>query len=165
MAEERNVEEHAFDARAAKILREISKRSTRRGVLSSMGRLLLRITGVLILPLLPVDRMVPDAQAQSGCSLWYQCGMCGTLCTCCGGTLTQCPGSCPPSGGWAICCHNTSGQGLLVVYVDCCENGTACMACNGCQQCANNCTGAEWCGDRGRYTYRCTIAKISSVTC
>jgi hypothetical protein len=60
------VDELKVDDRVTRILRELAKRSTRRGVFSSMGRILLRLAGVaLALPLLPVDRIVPVAEAQN----------------------------------------------------------------------------------------------------
>jgi hypothetical protein len=157
--------ESALDTRAAQILSDLAKKSTRRGVLAGMGRFLLRITGVVIIPLLPVDRIVPDASAQSGCGLWSLCGMCGTLCTCtgCGGSLGACPTGCPSSGMWSCCCAVNSMDCRTVHYYDCCEQGTACSACNGCQQCSNACYGqSEWCGS-GRYTYRCTIISVGGT--
>ena len=80
-----NHEDSRVDTEATRIVIAFAKRCTRRGVLSRVGRMLLRITGVLIVPLLPVDRMVPDAEAQAPCSNWRLCGLYGRLCGCCGG--------------------------------------------------------------------------------
>jgi hypothetical protein len=163
MGEETNVEESEFDTWAAKILAEISKKSSRRGVLSKIGRILLRIAGVVVLPLLPVNRIVSNLQAQGTCGEWLYCGMCGTQCGCCGGGWTACPTGCPGSGMWSCCCYD-GDKGYIINYIDCCEQGTACASCNGCPACANNCTGQEWCG-QGRYTYRCTIVQRTLTPC
>src|ERR1700759_273815 len=96
--------------------RSLAKRTSRRSLLASLGRML---TGAALIPLLPIDRTAradtngqpdaaqrPDASAHAAaaqrpenskpaahpaagerdCDYWRYCAIDGFLCSCCGGT-------------------------------------------------------------------------------
>jgi hypothetical protein len=154
-----------FDTRLSGILADFAKRSTRRRVFSTMGRILLRITGVTIVPLLPINRMVSEAEAQGvDCNLPEFCGMWGRTCQCTGsgGYDNACPNGCPRGGSWADCCWNEAdGINYHYRYYDCCESGSMCSGCNdtNCIWCMNKGPQFNWCGNTN-LTYRCTIAVL-----
>jgi hypothetical protein len=61
-------------------LRALYTSSSRRSALASLGRACLKLLGISMLPLLPVDRIVKPAMAQSICTSNYLCGIWGRLC-------------------------------------------------------------------------------------
>jgi len=169
------VDQSEFDDRVTRMLRELGKRCTRRGAFSSIGRVLLRLTGVaLTYPLLPVDRIVPIADATTNCDYWYGCGICGNSCGCCGGTGITCPSACPSmpnssTGSWSCCCTNELDRNYIINYYDCCapsSNPGACTGCTTppCNPCCNNNPLDTWCGNNFSQ-YRCTIYKNTFVPC
>jgi hypothetical protein len=150
-----NSKSNDFDIGATRILTGLAKRCTRRGVIFRVGRILLRITGVGIVPLLPLDRMIPEVEAQSSCTDAHLCGICGRLCGCCGGNLYNCPAGCPRTSFWSCCCVYMN-PAKIYNYYDCCERNTSnCASCANCTFCQNNCPQPVWCGD-STLTYRCT---------
>jgi hypothetical protein len=131
-------EENGIDRAATLLLTNFSQRFSRRSVLVRAGRIAFSILGVSVIPLLPVDRIVPTAQAQDDgpdCHKWQLCGMWGRLCRacrCCGTTQQFCPG-CTYQGSsyWATCCPvrtasgEPTGEYRNVKYTDCCgQQGT-----------------------------------------
>ena len=72
--------------------RALAKRLSRRGFLARLGSVLV---GVGAFPLLPVAREaaaandIPELGDPQSCDYWRYCGFHGSLCSCCGGTLTH----------------------------------------------------------------------------
>src|SRR5947209_2536227 len=116
-----DVNEFSVDERIATYLGKQSQKLSRRGFLAGAGRLILRFSGLALLPLLPLDRR---ANAYTDPCGWQQCGMCGSLCkACCGHGATSGP-SCPSClttyGTWSGCCTDPSCNARhLVTYTDC----------------------------------------------
>jgi methylamine dehydrogenase light chain len=125
--------------------RAMARRTSRRGLLGGLGRLLV---GVAALPLLPVARGSEAARAaQSGaggpkegsqtdsgdpstCEYWRHCAIDGYLCSCCGGSQSQCPpGTNMSLITWIGTCHNPGdGRDYVISYNDCCGK-SSCGRC------------------------------------
>lgn len=109
--------------------RSLSRRTSRRSLLASLGAVLL---GASALPLLPVARGAKAAEGEgkgatgkddpSSCDYWRHCAIDGFACSCCGGTQ----GTCPPGTEmslvtWVGTCHNPAdGKDYAISYNDCC---------------------------------------------
>ena len=80
--------------------RNLAQRSSRRHFIGRLGALLV---GASALPLLPVARVFAEDRSSSleemgdpqSCDYWRYCALGGTLCTCCGGSMTTCPPGTP----------------------------------------------------------------------
>src|SRR5947199_6540631 len=97
-----------------RLLKRLYVSTSRRSWLVGIGRSVLKVMGVSMLPLLPVDRIVTPADAQTSgpCDYWFLCGIYGCVCDCsaCGGTHVTCPSCATKSSGyWDECCLN-AGQ-------------------------------------------------------
>ena len=158
--------------------RSLAQQSSRRGFLGKLGGY---IVGASLLPLLPVARVFAQEQADKNnigeilemgddqsCDYWRYCALGGTLCTCCGGTTSQCPPGAEPSPiSWVGTCKNpVDGKDYLISYNDCCGKAT-------CARCF--CHRAErdlpvyspakandilWCFGTESQTYHCTVAAV-----
>jgi methylamine dehydrogenase light chain len=122
-----------MDALVEQLTRTVAQRTSRRGFLARMGKLML---GGMVLPLLPIDRVMGSAQAQmtmgaSGtgraddpatCDYWRYCGFDGNLCGCCGGSHTECPaGTIMSPTSWVGTCRDPNdGKEYIIGYRDCC---------------------------------------------
>ena len=154
-------------------IRFLAGRTSRRSFLGKLG---VFMTGMGALPVLPMFRSSAHAQgaeiAEIGddqdCEYWRYCAFSGFLCTCCGGTITQCPpGSETATVAWVGTCHNpTDGQDYLISYNDCCGQAS-------CGRCG--CHGSEgdrpvyfpsksnsilWCFGSKSHAYHCTLSRI-----
>ena len=119
--------------------RGLAKRSSRRHFIGRLGALLV---GASALPLLPVARAFGADQTDGlkeigdpkNCDYWRYCALSGTLCTCCGGSLTTCPPGAEPSPiSWVGTCRNpVDDKDYLISYNDCC--GTAVCGRCGCHR-------------------------------
>jgi len=127
-----------LDTVAERSARSLSRRTSRRSVLGSLGAMLL---GVSTLPLLPVMRGAKAAEAgeDSGqgdvnnpesCAYWRHCAIDGFLCSCCGGSQSTCPPGTEMSlVTWVGTCHNpTDGRTYAISYNDCCGK-SSCGRC------------------------------------
>ena len=113
-----------LDDLTTRATRQLARRTSRRSVLGRIGAAL---SGVALLPLLPVSRAlaaenpteVGDAQS---CDYWRYCALGGALCSCCGGTMNSCPPGAEPSPvTWVGTCNNPAdGKDYLISYNDCC---------------------------------------------
>ncbi len=158
--------------------RSLAKRTSRRSLLASIGRML---TGAALLPLLPVDRtaraqstegaVAKPTAAEQSCDYWKYCAIDGFLCACCGGTSTSCPPGTQPSPiTWIGTCHNpTDGRDYIVSYNDCCGKVS-------CGDCFCNRNEAEkpmyrlsrnndvnWCMANTESNYHCSVSIILGV--
>lgn len=162
-----------FDERIERALTALAYGISRRGILARVGQLTLGLAGASILNSLPADRRVvyasynpPCGGQPCNCNDFLWCGMSGVPCASCpGGSNTSCPGSgCYTAGsGWSACCYSGS-CGYIVVYYDCCDNGSG--TCHGSSDCTALCKNAGtqpfWCNGGTDSNYRCTLATIAS---
>ena len=158
-----------LDDAASQSSRNIARRSSRRRFLGKLGAVLV---GASSLPLLPVLRAQAQAPAEMGdpqsCDYWRYCALGGTLCTCCGGSVTTCPPGAEASPiSWIGTCRNpVDDKDYLISYNDCCGKAT-------CSRCW--CHRAErdlpvyspskandilWCFGTESRTYHCTVALV-----
>lgn len=168
-----------MDALVERLSRSVAQRTSRRGFLGYVGRALL---GGMMLPLLPIDRVVEKADAMAAkptaggtsaepgditsCDYWRYCGFDGFLCSCCGGAITECPpGTIASPTSWVgTCKHPTDGHEYIIAYRDCCGRD----ACNRCY--CDNSHGQMpiyrpqtdndiiWCFGAKNFAYHCTTA-------
>lgn len=124
-------------------VRQVAHSHGRRSLVTRLG---VALVGGAVLPMLPFDRSGQFMSAQAAeppgkgksaasddptqCEYWRYCAFDGYLCTCCGGSLTQCPpGSEPSKVSWVGTCLNPKdGRHYLVSYNDCCGK-SACGEC------------------------------------
>ncbi|MGH8597359.1 MAG: methylamine dehydrogenase light chain, partial [Gammaproteobacteria bacterium] len=103
--------------------REVAQLTSRRNALLILGKML--IGAGALFPILPFDRQPRAAPSGSGgaavhggggggdvnddtaCEYWRYCALDGFLCTCCGGSITECPaGSEVSKVTWVGTCQN-----------------------------------------------------------
>ena len=145
---------YTLDRLFEKSSRSLAQRTSRRSFVAVLGQVL---TGSLLLPLLPIDRVnrAEAASPESGaapppphkaaahtaahtaaaddpqkCEYWKYCAIDGFLCSCCGGSSHTCPpGTAMSPITWIGTCHNPSdGRDYMVSYNDCCGK-TSCGNC------------------------------------
>lgn len=173
-----------LDAATTGTLRFLAARTSRR---SFLGRFGVMLAGMGTLPVLPMARAsaqtpfpppstlppvngVADIQEMGdvkSCDYWRYCALSGSLCSCCGGTLTRCPpGAETASVAWVGSCHNpTDGRDYLISYNDCCGKGSCGCGCSRSEgdrpvyfpSKANN---ILWCFGSNSHAYHCTLALV-----
>jgi methylamine dehydrogenase light chain len=158
--------------------RSLAQRTSRRGFLGSLGRVLV---GTSLLPLLPIDRSSraeaadappkPHGDDPKQCQYWKYCAIDGPLCSCCGGTASSCPpGTTPSPITWIGTCHNpVDRRDYIVSYNDCCGK-TSCGNCY-CNRnegekpmyrlSRNN--DVNWCMANDNPNYHCSAAVILGI--
>ncbi len=171
---------HPLDRVFETSARSLAKRTSRRSLLGSLGRLLV---GASLLPLLPIDRTAraqsPEGGPSAGkptddprsCDYWKYCAIDGFLCSCCGGSSHSCPPGTQPSPiTWIGTCHNPGdGRNYIVSYNDCCGKVS-------CGDCFCNRNEAEkpmyrlsrnndvnWCMANTESDYHCSVSVILGV--
>jgi methylamine dehydrogenase light chain len=128
-----------FDKFSEAQARKLAQRTSRRSALMKISRAL--VGTAFVLPVLPFDRSAnatgvstarkgASADDPASCEYWRYCAIDGYLCSCCGGSLTQCPpGTDASKVSWVGTCHNPKdGKDYLVSYNDCCGK-TSCGRC------------------------------------
>jgi methylamine dehydrogenase light chain len=130
----------ALDRVMEDVARELAQRSSRRGALARLG---VALVGGVVLPMLPIDRTGRARMAHASefaktaqttdptrCDYWRHCSVDGDLCSCCGGSVNECPpGTMASSTSWIGTCINPDdNQAYLIAYQDCCGKG-ACDQC------------------------------------
>jgi methylamine dehydrogenase light chain len=149
--------------------RRLAMLTSRRGVLSLLGKL---AVGAALAPLLPIDRTFgrsstdPHQMDASKCDYWKYCAMDGQLCSCCGGTGSQCPpGTQVSKVSWVGTCRNgKDGKDYLISYMDCCGR-SSCGQCY-CSANQHERPGYEmgvhndinWCMANSETAYHCTLS-------
>ncbi len=160
-----------FDRFTEARLRKVAQGTSRRSLLVGVGRWM--VGSAFVLPVLPFDRSARAAEGKpevkktdTDCEYWRYCALDGFLCTCCGGSITQCPpGTEPSKVTWIGTCRSVlDGKDYLISYNDCC-GVTACGRCL--------CNGNEgerpayrlgvhndinWCMANPSTMYHCTVA-------
>lgn len=171
-----------LDRQTEKRVRKIAQHNGRRSFLAHVGGALI---GGAMLPMLPFDRSgrkaVGEAHADeaaadkihdpTACEYWRNCAIDGYLCSCCGGSITQCPpGSSISKVTWVGTCLNPDdNRHYLVSYNDCC----GVSSCGNCL-CNNNererpgyrmgvHNDINWCMANENGTYHCTVSVIVGV--
>lgn len=164
------------------LTRKLASRTSRRSMLSRLG---LALAAAPAFPLLPNDRKahaaVPETLSDfqknaqttddTQCSYWRYCAIDGSMCTCCGGTTSQCPPGTEPSlTSWVGTCYNPDDERMyLIAYYDCCGT-TGCGRC-GCDNTeeampvyrpqGNN--EIIWCFGTSSMAYHCSTAALIGV--
>lgn len=172
-----------LDTLTERRVRQVAHRHGRRSFVTRLGTALV---GGAVLPMLPFDRSVQMGAAHAAgagpaggrkgedatqCDYWRYCAIDGFLCTCCGGTLTQCPpGTEASKVSWVGTCLNPKdGRHYMVSYNDCCGK-TSCGAC----LCNNNererpgyrlgvHNDINWCMANTSQMFHCTTSLIVGV--
>lgn len=159
------------------ISRGVAHRTSRRGVLTRLGKVL--VGTAFLIPVLPIarantgkhDGLDPSQATEdevNACDYWRYCAVDGFLCSCCGGSMTSCPpGTTPSPVSWVGTCHNPhDGKDYLISYNDCCGK-TACGRCYcntqtrerpGYQFYLHN--DVNWCMANDNGTFHCTTSVL-----
>jgi methylamine dehydrogenase light chain len=115
-----------MDLRMERAARRTAQVTGRRSFLARLAAL---AVGGGLLPMLPYDRNSGaaraaefDPQNDTKCEYWAYCGIDGTRCNACGGTISECPpGSQASKLSWVGTCTNPKDKkAYLVSYYDCC---------------------------------------------
>lgn len=165
-------------------VRQVAHAHGRRSFVTRLGTALV---GGAILPMLPFDRSGQFGSAQAAgagqpgnkaktpvdtqCDYWRYCAIDGFLCTCCGGTLTQCPpGTEVSKVSWVGTCLNPQDKRhYLVSYNDCCGKGSCgeCLCNNNERERPGYRLGVHndinWCMANTNTMFHCTTAIIVGV--
>jgi methylamine dehydrogenase light chain len=177
---------HPIDRFFEKSSRSLAQRTSRRSFIGVLGQLL---TGSLLIPLLPIDRINRAEAATPGddatkahqhtkvddpqnCEYWKYCAIDGFLCSCCGGSSHSCPpGTAMSPITWIGTCHNPSdSRDYIVSYNDCCGK-TSCGNC----ECNRNererpiyrlsrNNDINWCMANSDANYHCSVSVIMGVS-
>lgn len=177
-----------LDAWVEGAVRHLARHSTRRGFLASLGALMVASFAFPVLPVARPAHAAGKGQGKGGgqkpngpqwqdkddtrCDYWRYCSLDGYPCTCCGGTITDCPpGTQLSTTAWVASCRNPKdGKMYLLAYRDCCGKNI----CNRCP-CLNTHGGEQpfyriqrnndliWCFGAGQETsYHCTVTPVVS---
>jgi methylamine dehydrogenase light chain len=155
--------------------RQLAQRSSRRGLLKTLGGLLV---GAGAIPLLPVARAAAETPARpveegdpASCDYWRYCAIDGFLCSCCGGSENTCPPGTEMSPvTWIGTCRNPAdGRNYVISYNDCCGK-SSCGACL-CQRDEGDrppyrpdkTNDINWCLGTTSATYHCSTAIVVGV--
>lgn len=165
-----------FDEMFEKRARQLAQHSSRRGVLKTLGGLLV---GAGAIPLLPVARATTaegparpmEEGDPAGCDYWRYCAIDGFLCSCCGGSENTCPPGTEMSPvTWIGTCRNPAdGRNYVISYNDCCGK-SSCGACL-CQRDEGDrppyrpdkTNDINWCLGTSSATYHCSTAIVVGV--
>jgi methylamine dehydrogenase light chain len=162
-----------IDAAAERRARRSAQLHGRRTILARLGQWMV---GVVLLPTLPFDRSTAHAAApkqspDTACEYWRNCAIDGFLCTCCGGSVSQCPpGTEVSTVTWVGTCRNpTDRTDYLISYYDCCGKPSCgrCLCNNnererpGYQMGVHN--DINWCMANASTAYHCTVSAIVGI--
>jgi methylamine dehydrogenase light chain len=171
-----------IDKHSERALRTTAQRHGRRSLIARLG---VALVGGAALPMLPFDRSGIAVQAAGGggkaktdpsndplkCEYWRYCAFDGYLCTCCGGSLTQCPpGTEASKVSWVGSCLNPQdGRQYLVSYNDCCGKASCgeCLCNNNERERPGYRLGVHndinWCMANNNSIFHCTTSVIVGV--
>jgi methylamine dehydrogenase light chain len=176
-----------IDRHSERAVRRVAHQHGRRSLLTKLG---VALVGGTLLPMLPFDRSGqfagPGAAHAAGggkkaradpaddptkCEYWRYCAFDGYLCTCCGGSLTQCPpGTEASKVSWVGTCLNPKdGRQYLVSYNDCCGKASCgeCLCNNNERERPGYRLGVHndinWCMANTSSMFHCTTSIIVGV--
>lgn len=172
-----------FDRLSQRGVRQVAHRHGRRSLVTRLG---VALVGGAVLPMLPFDRSgfgaahaagaggaadKPDPNDPTKCEYWRYCAFDGYLCTCCGGSLTQCPpGTDASKVSWVGTCMNPNdNRQYLVSYNDCCGKGScgSCLCNNNERERPGYRLGVHndinWCMANTNSMFHCTTSIIVGV--
>jgi methylamine dehydrogenase light chain len=172
-----------IDRFTQRTVRQVAHQHGRRSLITRLG---VALVGGAVLPMLPFDRSNPLGSAQAAgakakkanpaedplkCEYWRYCAFDGYLCTCCGGSLTQCPpGTEASKVSWVGTCLNpTDGRQYLVSYNDCCGKASCgeCLCNNNERERPGYRLGVHndinWCMANTSPMFHCTTSVIVGV--
>lgn len=165
-----------LDDLSQKCFRNVARNSSRRGFLQKFGKVLI---GAALIPALPVARGVSASSAEeskekdfnnpNSCDYWRHCAIDGFVCSCCGGSSSQCPPGTEASQiTWIGTCYNPNDQkNYIISYNDCCGK-SVCGRC----YCHRNegdtphyrpftSNDTQWCvGTEAGVVYNCSLAVV-----
>ena len=150
-----------------------------RGRRSFLTRVGVVIVGGVGLPMLPFDRNLgavfageSDQYDDTKCEYWAYCGIDGTRCNACGGSIDQCPpGSEASKVSWIGTCTNPKDKrAYLVSYYDCCGK-SACQVDASCARHEGERPGyrigtlsdMNWCMANSSKSVHCSTAVIVGI--
>ena len=103
--------------------------ASRRGLLKTLGGVLVGATAVSLLPVAAEGGTPRPAEegSDTDCDYWRYCAIDGFLCSCCGGSANTCSSGTEMSPVTRIgTCHNwADGRNYVISYNDCCGNPAA----------------------------------------
>jgi methylamine dehydrogenase light chain len=171
-----------IDRHSERAVRAAAHRHGRRSLIARLG---VALVGGAALPMLPFDRSGAGAAHAAGggkakadptddptkCEYWRYCAFDGYLCTCCGGSLTQCPpGTEASKVSWVGTCQNPKdGRQYLVSYNDCCGKASCgeCLCNNNERERPGYRLGVHndinWCMANNNSIFHCTTSVIVGV--
>jgi len=160
-----------MDRLTSNLTRKVSAHTSRRSFVGRLGTLMV---GMGAIPILPVYReaaaaaSIPEMGDPQSCDYWRYCAFSGMLCSCDGGSVTQCPaGSEPASVSWVGTCQNpVDGRNYLISYNDCCGksygNRCSCHRSEGDRPVyfPSKSNSILWCFGSRSHAYHCTLALV-----
>jgi methylamine dehydrogenase light chain len=175
-----------IDRQSERALRRVAHQHGRRSLLARLG---VALVGGAVLPMLPFDRSgqfgLGHAHAAGGggqkkadpaddptkCEYWRYCAFDGYICSCCGGSLTQCPpGTDASKVSWVGTCLNPKdGRQYLISYNDCCGKGSCgeCLCNNNERERPGYRMGVHndinWCMANTSSMFHCTTSVIVGI--
>lgn len=165
-------------------IRFLAARTSRRSFLGKFGIFMAGMGAIPVLPMARASAQTPFPPPETpapvngvddieemgdvlNCDYWRYCAFSGSLCSCCGGTMTTCPpGSETATVAWVGSCHNpTDGRDYLISYNDCCGKGSCGCGCSRSEgdrpvyfpSKSNN---ILWCFGTNSHAYHCTLALV-----
>lgn len=173
-----------FDGAAHRATAGLARHTSRRGFLGRLGAML---AGAAAVPLLPVSRafgaedegaesQAPEPAADGiveygdprSCEYWRYCALGGSLCSCCGGSMSSCPPGAEPSPiTWVGTCRNpVDDTEYLISYNDCCGKAycprCSCHRTEGAKPSyfPSKSSNVLWCFGVESNAYHCTMAAV-----
>ena len=166
---------HWIDALTERQARRTAHHQGRRSALTRLGQWMV---GGAVVPTLPWDRSqafaaTPAAKPapDTSCEYWRNCAIDGLLCTCCGGSISQCPpGTEMSKVTWVGTCRNPKDNiDYLISYYDCCGKPSCgrCLCNNNERERPGYSMGihndVNWCMANASSAYHCTVSAIVGV--
>ena len=173
-----------IDRATERRVRQVAHSHGRRSLVTRLG---VALVGGAVLPMLPFDRSGqfgaahaagaakaksnPVADDPTKCEYWRYCAFDGYLCSCCGGSLTQCPpGTEASKVSWVGTCLNpTDNRQYLISYNDCCGKASCgeCLCNNNERERPGYRMGVHndvnWCMANTSLMFHCTTSVIVGV--